>query len=386
MGATNRVAVLPGDGIVVRTGDCVVVIGGVSNVPADVVDQLIDTIRDSSGEERVRRLAMAVLDADDPPELGVATLGAETASVFLYGEIDLRWPTGRARGTDHVLGVTETVSIVDGFDVVAGGAGVPLGSRSWNDLEAGAVPGAGVAVGPAAEGGGGPAVTPAESEDDETSDLPETPPEPVAEGLPPPSFESILLTEGADLTGRSPLPIAGAGADAPDETPSPRRPAYEAPVQVLGVYSPRGFFNHPEAKYCSRTGVKMGASHTKVLTEGPRPPLGVVTLDDGATLTVAWPTVIGRDPSGHDHVVRELAAPFVVSDDSQSVSRSHALIELDGWDVLVSDLGSRNGTFVQQSAGEPRRRLAGGERIVLRSGTIVHLGERSFVFHEHHVR
>jgi len=132
--------------------------------------------------------------------------------------------------------------------------------------------------------------------------------------------------------------------------------------------------------------VKMGASMTKVLTEGPRPPLGVVTLDDGSTLTVRWNTVIGRDPSVDEMVQREQAAPFVVSDVAQSVSRRHALLELIEWDVYLSDLGSRNHTYVQAAPNEPLRELGPGERVVLESGMKVHLGKRTFVYHEHHVR
>jgi hypothetical protein len=205
-------------------------------------------------------------------------------------------------------------------------------------------------------------------------------------------FESVSLTERVELTDRSPLPVAGettgdpASSDETEEPDEAGRPAYERSVQVIGVYSPRGFFNHPDARYCSRTGVKMGASQTIVLTQGPRPPLGVLTLDDGATMTIQWDTVIGREPGNDERVHREEAAPFLVSDDAQSVSRSHAILELVDWDVLISDLGSRNGTYIQLGPDESRRELAAGERVVLHSGTIVHLGDRSFVFHEHHVR
>ena len=129
----------------------------------------------------------------------------------------------------------------------------------------------------------------------------------------------------------------------------------------------------------------MGASHTKVLSKGPRPPLGVLTLDDGSTLSVQWTTVIGRHPSQDERVLQGEAAPFVVSDDSQSVSRAHAMLELVEWDVLISDLGSSNHTYIELP-GESRRQLGSGERAVLSSGTVIHIGERSLVYHEHHVR
>ncbi|MGI9646403.1 MAG: FHA domain-containing protein, partial [Ilumatobacteraceae bacterium] len=208
-------------------------------------------------------------------------------------------------------------------------------------------------------------------------------------------FESFSLQIEADLSEREPLPIDHAAPNGGDpsadsgpagEPVGESGPAYERPVMVTGVYSPRGHFNHPDAKYCSRTGVKMGASHTRVLVEGPRPPLGVITLDDGSTHTVQWNLVVGRGPTNDGRVQREEAGPLTIVDDQQSVSRAHAMLELVEWDVLVSDLGSRNHTFVQDGPTAPRRQLAVGERAALRSGTTVHLGERSFVYHEHHVR
>jgi len=74
-------------------------------------------------------------------------------------------------------------------------------------------------------------------------------------------------------------------------------PAYAVPIQVLGVMSPRGYINHPVAKFCNRAGVKIGASETRTFTRGERPALGVFTMDDGSTYSVQWNTVIGR--SGH---------------------------------------------------------------------------------------
>ncbi len=51
-------------------------------------------------------------------------------------------------------------------------------------------------------------------------------------------------------------------------------------------------------------------------------------------------------------------------------SRTHAAIELDDPDYFVTDLGSRNGTFVNDKLLRDRRRLKGGELIRL-GGTIL---------------
>ena len=422
-----RVAVLAGEGIVLRIGSTVVVIGGsVGSFSAELVDDVTATIAEHHGDEQWRRLARLVLQGDDPPPLAVATLGTESASVFLYGDAELSAASERAHGTDHVLGVTREVAIADGYRVAVRGAG-DAEPAPWSNLTAGAVSGAGIAVyGASDETAGLPRPTAAPAERDVeapgvavveplgapqepavTEVAVEAPDEPAVaeirdeegvdavEPIEEAPFESISLQVDVDLTGRQPLPIehgAANGGDTPTgiaaaaEPAEAAGPAYERPVMVTGVYSPRGHFNHPDAKYCSRTGVKMGASHTRVLVEGPRPPLGVLTLDDGSTHTVQWNLVIGRGPANDERVQREEAGPLTIVDEEQSVSRAHALLELVEWDVLVSDLGSRNHTFVQDGPNAPRRQLAVGERAALRSGTIVHLGERSFVYHEHHVR
>ncbi len=176
---------------------------------------------------------------------------------------------------------------------------------------------------------------------------------------------------------------------APDEapsTPTDDMPPYAQPVKVLGVLSPRGFFNHPEARFCSRTGVKMGASETKVLVQGDRPPLGVLTFDDGSTYSMQYTTVAGRDPRIDDQVASGQASPLTLTDDELKISRRHILLELRDWDVLISDLDTANGTYIREAAGQTPRRLAAGEKVVMSNGAEVFLGDRSFTYHEHHVR
>lgn len=69
-------------------------------------------------------------------------------------------------------------------------------------------------------------------------------------------------------------------------------------------------------------------------------------------------TVIGREPTCD------------ISLDDNAVSRSHVAIELDDANYFVTDLGSRNGTFVDDKLLRERRRLKGGELIRL-GGTIL---------------
>ena len=62
------------------------------------------------------------------------------------------------------------------------------------------------------------------------------------------------------------------------------------------------------------------------------------------------------------------------------MSRVHAEIGVNGWDVLLIDIGSRNGTFVSRP-GEPEwTQLPAGETHRLVPGTRVRIGGRSFLF------
>jgi len=229
------------------------------------------------------------------------------------------------------------------------------------------------------------------------SALPAPPPPPAAVEVDPQTpegdFRVVSLTEGVDLSERIPLPensdvdVVETDHGAVESQSIDDLPPYRQPAMVLGVLSPRGHFNHPDAKFCSRSGVKIGASQTKALVQGVRPPLGVLTFDDGSTYSVQWDTVVGREPELHQLCAAEQAAQLPITDDDLEVSRLHLLLELRDWDLLMTDLETANGTFLRENADAEPRRISRGERAVLHSGSEVFLGGgRSFVYHEHHVR
>ena len=87
--------------------------------------------------------------------------------------------------------------------------------------------------------------------------------------------------------------------------------------------------------------------------EAPVPTTRVVELADGGRVTVG----------------RSRTADIVV--DSERISRVHASFARTGVDVEVSDLGSRNGTWVngEQIAGP--RRLVSGDEVLIGSVTVV---------------
>ena len=62
----------------------------------------------------------------------------------------------------------------------------------------------------------------------------------------------------------------------------------------------------------------------------------------------------------------------------EKVSRSHLEVRFQGWDVLVADAGSTNGTFVVPHPGGQVAALESGRPQMIDPGAVVYFGSRSF--------
>lgn len=153
---------------------------------------------------------------------------------------------------------------------------------------------------------------------------------------------------------------------------------------VDGVVCVRDHFNDPRSLYCTICGISM-LQQTARLLKRERPPLGVLVWDDGSTFSLTVDAVIGRHPYGHDLVTAGTAVAVEVIDGAERLSRSHLAVRLDGWDVMVEDLGSTNGTVVSVAATDTSERLMAGHPMRLADGDTVWLGARSFTFQSHHI-
>src|SRR5215470_17186738 len=123
-----------------------------------------------------------------------------------------------------------------------------------------------------------------------------------------------------------------------------------------------------------------------VSTPGQCTPLGVLLLDDGSVFQLDTDYVVGREPSLDSSVASGKARPLRVSDDSGIVSRVHARVQLDGWRVLVTDLGSANGTKVALPGQPTGQQLVAQVPVVLATGSQVDLGPRGFRYESHRGR
>jgi pSer/pThr/pTyr-binding forkhead associated (FHA) protein len=154
----------------------------------------------------------------------------------------------------------------------------------------------------------------------------------------------------------------------------------QAPSTVLGVYCKRSHFNDPAVAYCTVCGIAM-AQATRRLVPGPRPQLGVLVLDDGSMYPLTGSLVLGRAPSLDPAVAAGSASPVRLAD--PLVSRVHARIMLDGWQVVLVDAGSRNGTFVCAAGQSSWTRLARGGTAVLATGAMVAFCRRELRYHSY---
>jgi hypothetical protein len=192
-------------------------------------------------------------------------------------------------------------------------------------------------------------------------------------------FDSVILMGagaggGLEAPAREPLAIV---SNVPPGTSN----YVSAGPMVQGVYCNNGHFDDPEARFCTVCGIPMSP---QTPTSGERPPLGVLLLDDGSVFQLDDEYVLGREPTLDPSVAEGRAKPLRISDESGTISRVHLRLQLDGWRVLVTDLGSANGTRValpgQPPPGQP---IVPQVPVVLPTGSQVDLGAREFRYESH---
>ena len=149
------------------------------------------------------------------------------------------------------------------------------------------------------------------------------------------------------------------------------------PVLVDGVLCARDHFNDPGARACRQCGIGLDQP-PRSFQRRPRPPLGVLVLDDGTRVTLDGDYVLGREPTFDSDVIDGRARPLRINDPDGTVSRLHLRISLIGWQVEVSDLGSANGSLLQSSGAE--RPLAPFEPTIIEPGARIGIGHRSMQY------
>ena len=170
-----------------------------------------------------------------------------------------------------------------------------------------------------------------------------------------------------------------AGPASPDRAPQPGPVRAEEAPKAEGYRCVRGHLNDPRVDVCGLCGIAMSES-TGALVVDERPPLGVLVFDDGATHSVDAGYLLGREPEGDARVRSGVLRPIALDDVSGAMSRVHAEIRLENWDVLLTDSGSSNGTYVAQPGATAWSGLAPNQPMRLVPGMRVRLGQRTFTF------
>jgi hypothetical protein len=176
------------------------------------------------------------------------------------------------------------------------------------------------------------------------------------------SSDSVLLAERQTFgvtASRQALSHSGAGS-------------------VRGVFCPRDHLNDPRDDFCRTCGLPLVPGAPEV--EGPRPPLGKLTWDNGEVHELLGAALVGRDVGLDGAVVSGELAALVPSGQNDSMSRVHAELRPSGWDVIVIDRGSTNGTFIWDEASKAWQRLLPDEPQVVKPGAVLAFGERTATF------
>lgn len=165
--------------------------------------------------------------------------------------------------------------------------------------------------------------------------------------------------DGKTISKADLLRLRGASADT----------AGSAPV-VQAALCLQGHPNPPHLGTCRLCGSGMSASPPVMV---PRPVFAQLRFSTGLVAPLDKPVLIGRSPKVEGNVGSELPNLIRLEQCGQGLSRRHAAVHLEGWQVLLEDLNSANGTVVALP-GRPARRLHAGEPVMLEPGTVVDLG------------
>ena len=153
----------------------------------------------------------------------------------------------------------------------------------------------------------------------------------------------------------------------------PHHDTGELPVgpMVLAVTCLQGHPNPPDVTHCR---VCRDAVPEQQAQMTARPSLGVLHLSTGESVTLDRDVRLGRAPRAGEGATEE---PHLIriSSPENEISRTHAEVVLDGWRVLVRDLGSTNGTFVTPPAGTPEE-LHSGQELAIGPGATITLADR----------
>ena len=146
---------------------------------------------------------------------------------------------------------------------------------------------------------------------------------------------------------------------------------------VHGVWCDSGHPNPTTATTCRSCGLPLDQVNAVSM---PRPVLGTLRFSNGIEVELDRSVIVGRAPKAERVSAREIPQLVALPSPEKDISRNHLEVKLDGWHVIVVDLGSTNGTVVTLP-GQPPERLRASEEQPISPGTVVTIAEEiTFVY------
>jgi hypothetical protein len=152
-------------------------------------------------------------------------------------------------------------------------------------------------------------------------------------------------------------------------------PSAEAPQpipvgpMVQALVCPNDHPNPPQVAQCRSCGQLLGTATRTVIA---RPSLGRLRFSEGTEIGLDRPVLVGRNPRLEGQIANELPQLMKLSL-GQGLSRTHAAVRLEGWQVYIEDLNSANGTILTLPGRAPRR-LHAGEPALVEHGALIDFG------------
>ncbi|MFC8043174.1 FHA domain-containing protein [Nocardia sp. NPDC057353] len=425
LAGTAQVEVVPGRHVVAVADGVVAVVAHRAETPVTAISRawrqtraVLDMVATAAAEDpenpgrtfaRLATTWLMGLADEEGVEFGVLTPVGAGVAVFLHGGVravlDAEQRTEILRGRDAGFAVDRLVTPAPAVGI---GLFVDEPERTVENLpvrgvfglSGGTVPGAAAVLWTDGDGHGPPLLRPEARHRTGVVLDKRLHPEPAA---PQPDADPVRSPENAptEYPGpqrdprrtTAPRPVIPAdleetvvpsAADAVrDPAPPARTAAPVGGVVVQGFPCPRRHLNDPRVGYCAVCGLSMDHPG-RSLTDGLRPPLGILLLDDGQPLVLDGDLVLGREPEHHEAVAARGARPVRIPDPSGGMSRAHAEIRLLGWDVTVVDGGSTNGTHLRAAGHHEWTRAVPGRPMPLAPGTQLLLGGRVLTFDTAH--
>ncbi len=146
---------------------------------------------------------------------------------------------------------------------------------------------------------------------------------------------------------------------------------------VQATRCPRGHLNPAHAVLCRICRVEIVSQEAFKVA---RPELGYLVMSTGGRIKLDRSVLMGRGPSLDRYTGTETPHLVKVPSPTNDISRNHLEVNLDGWQVRVIDLNSKNGTVIRLP-GRDVERLRPEVASIIEPGTFVMLSDEvSFTF------